>query len=136
MSLSIDWLVDQIVIQISGTGEVKSEDIHDLMEQAAILVNESDAILVHTILDLRHATPSQMSVKSRIDSVKPLLSHPRCGWIILVREANPITNFISSTAAQVFKARFRNFDTMQGALEFLANIAPNLPDDFVITNYI
>ena len=128
MSIGLSWYIEDHIILLAASGDVNTDEIHQTMEKVATLIEQSNADLVHLIIDLNEAAHSALSIKARVEAVRPALSHPRCGWVILVGQKNPVANFVSSTTAQIFKTRFRSFPTIEEGLEFLKDMVPNLPE--------
>lgn len=136
MATEVKWLIPDHVICLVGTGELSSGDLLESVSHVVDLIDNSDTVLTHILVNVRHVAPSTLSVSERVETIRPLLSHPKCGWIVLIRNVNPMNNLVALTAAQIFKARLRCFDTVPEALEFLKNMASDLPDDFKVADYV
>ena len=128
MPANCTWYVENHIIRVTVFGDVTLEDMNATMNNAAGLIDESSETLVHTLVDLSNLDHAPMRVQDRVDAVKPVLTHPRCGWVLIYGNDNPLANMISGTVAQIFRARFRTFKTQQQAITFLKDRVPNLPE--------
>ncbi|MCA9884328.1 MAG: hypothetical protein KC708_15205, partial [Anaerolineae bacterium] len=62
------------------------------------------------------------------NTAKLLLANPRLGWIIFYGRDDRIMQFLSSSVAAIFKARFRFFYSQEEAFAFLNSVDQELPD--------
>jgi hypothetical protein len=136
MATEVRWLIPDHMIYLVATGEISSDDIQESITHIVDLIDNSDTVLTHILVNVRHVATSTLSVSERVEAIRPLVSHPKCGWIVMIRNVNPMNNLVALTAAQIFKARLRCFDTVPEGLEFLKNMASDLPDDFKVADYV
>ena len=62
--------------------------------------------------------------------------HPRYGWTLVVGTSNPFQRFVVAIANNFFKGRQRNFDTFDGALDFLNEVDSTLPPLRALKNQV
>jgi hypothetical protein len=125
MKYHTHWYVENRVVITEHFHTVTIEEVAQMDKEYVTLLEQSDAALVHFLFDLRqHDSVPDLKTMSHMEFTK----HPRFGWSIVVGHINPITRFLVSTVAQINKARFRSFTTMEDALHFLQEIDSSLPD--------
>ena len=125
MKYRISWYVEGRVVITEHFQAVTTEEVAQMDKAYVTLLEQSDAVLVHFLFDLRqHDSVPDLKTMSHMEFTK----HPRFGWTIVVGHINPITRFLVSTVAQINKARFRSFTTMEDALRFLQEMDSSLPD--------
>ena len=125
MKYRISWYLEGRVVITEHFQAVTPEDVAQMDKEYVAHLEQSDAALVHFLFDLRqHDSVPDLKTMSHMEFTK----HPRFGWTIVVGNINPITRFLVSTVAQINKARFRSFTTMEDALLFLQEMDSSLPD--------
>ncbi len=125
MKYQISWYVEGRVVLSEHLQAATLEDVARMDAEYLVLLEQSDAPLVHFIFD--------MSQQDSVPDLKTMSSmqftkHPRFGWSLVVGHLNPITRFLVSTVAQINKARFRSFTHREDALRFLQEMDSSLPD--------
>lgn len=123
MPTELSWFVENRIMLLKVIGAIEADTMHTAMQEVSANLDASAEVLIHLIIDVRHGENNVMNLKARVEAVRPVLEHAQCGWVILVGQTNPVANFLSSTTAQVFKARFRSFKTAEEGIEFLRNVA-------------
>lgn len=125
MKYRISWFVEGRVVLTEHFQTITPEETAQMDAEYVALLEQSDAVLVHFLFDLRqHDGVPDLKTMSSMAFTK----HPRFGWSIVIGHLNPITRFLVSTVAQINKARFRSFTTMEEALRFLQDMDSGLPD--------
>lgn len=125
MNYQITWYVEGRVVLSQHLHTATPADVAQMDVEYLALLEQADVPLVHFIFD--------MSQQDSVPDLKTMANmqftkHPRMGWSIVVGTLNPITRFLVSTVAQINKARFRSFTTLEEALRFLQDIDASLPD--------
>ena len=126
MSIEISWHIQNKLTYLKIIGIIELDDMRSAMQQLPSYFDESDEQLVHNLLDVRFGENVVKSLKDRIEVIRPVLEHPKCGWVVLVGQTNPVANFLASTSAQIFKARFRSFKTAEEGVAFLEQVIPDI----------
>jgi hypothetical protein len=124
MPMQLSWYLENRVMLLVNHGDSSDQDVFDIDQPIIDYLNQSQAPLVHLIIDNIGA--------KYIPSVKAVTSvkwpkHPQYGWTILVGLTNPFQRFVNVVATNFFKARQRMFDTMDEALDFLNEVDSTLP---------
>jgi len=128
MYITVKWHIKGKLLLLSGEGIVNYETLSNAIQETRSYMNQTDEPLVHLLIDARNASSEIKSLKDRIEVLRPVFEHPKCGWSILVGQDNPFANFLISTAAQIMKARFRSFKSVQDGMDFLIQVAPSIDD--------
>jgi hypothetical protein len=130
MAFELSWYLENRVILLTGHGEGSDQNLLDIDQQVINYLNQSNATLVHLIMDQRNLPPpSSSKAASQIKLASQLKwpKHPKYGWAILVGPSNSLQRFVIAVATNFFKVRQRTFDTMDEALDFLNDIDSTLP---------
>jgi hypothetical protein len=114
----MQWYVDNKILFIQYWGEVTVDDLRRQIELNNRYIDESDAPLVHMIIDVSQIT-QPASMKDLTAALAGFKPHPRGGWTITVGEKDPLTKFVSYIGRQLFRLRQRSFETFQQAVDFL-----------------
>lgn len=127
MGMAIDWLVEGRVLQVHALGDVATEHIQTMAQQAATLIDDqTDAPLIHMLVDLSELSSYPNNMRQVAQAIEPLFRHKRLGWVIDYGGGQSEA-FVRSTTAQMYRVRFRMFDTAKAALEFLNSVDTTLP---------
>jgi len=122
---TIDWLIEKHVI-ISTATIWDAESLADHIIDVNEMVNQSDLPLVHTVWDFQNLEKYPTNLNDIRKAVKPLFTNDRLGWVITVMQ-NQMIAFLSQAATSMYSVRYRNFKTMEDALEFLQGQDQTLP---------
>jgi len=123
------YLENRVLI-LTSQGENTDQDLLDIDQQVIDHLNQSNAPLVHFIMDQRNSPPiSSAKVASQIKLASQLKwpKHPKYGWAIMIGPTNSLQRFVIAVASNFFKVRQRTFDTMEQGLAFLNDIDSTLP---------
>jgi hypothetical protein len=115
---------------LSSQGDSSDQDLLDIDQQVINYLNQSDAPLVHFIMDQRNAPPvpsSKVAAQIKVATQLKWPKHPKYGWAIMVGPTNSLQRFIIAVATNFFKVRQRTFITMDEGLDFLNDIDSSLP---------
>jgi hypothetical protein len=125
MAHEISWLLEGRVIFVRLTG-VQTAEAASLFDREILpYLDNVQAPLVHLVFDTvgLEQLPG-IGVLSRFQWLK----HPKTGWVVGYPKPNGAIAFITGFVSQLFKLRFRTFDTSQEALAFLQDVDATLPD--------
>lgn len=122
MPTNLSWFVENRMLRLNIIGSIEVDTMLTAMQEVSAKLDASNAVLLHLIIDVRHGENNVMNLKARVEAVRPVLEHPKCGWVVLVGQTNPVANFLSSTTAQVFKARFRSYKSAEDGIAFLRSV--------------
>lgn len=117
MPVTVSWLVPRRIVYEQFTGDVTVQDLRHNSELVAPMMAEGIP-LVHTIIDVSAITSHPGINEIRNSTSMDIYDNE--GWRILVG-ANAIAKFVGSIILQLMKRRFRAFDTLEEALQFLAD---------------
>src|ERR1051326_3493267 len=99
MPTQLSWFLENRVMLLTSHGAVSDQDLFDIDQPVIDYLNQSNAPLVHLIIDHRDATTTP-SVKASTQLKWP--KHPRNGWGIMVGLTNPIQRFMVAVATNFF----------------------------------
>lgn len=122
----IEWLIENKVIIGKPEGDPSPDDLTLASETYRVLIDQSDAPLVHVLVDESKLDTLPVSLKVLVDTLD-FLKHPRLGWFILYGNDDQMKKFVSSTLTGITKVRHRRFATLKESLEFLAMVDTTLP---------
>ena len=126
MIANIQWLIDHKVIIAMPEGKPPVEELQLASETLQVFMDESDAPLVHILIDESKLEAMTISLKILSD-VFSFLKHPRLGWVIMYGSDDRMKKFISSMLTGMTKVRHRRFDTFEDSLDFLMTMDSTLP---------
>lgn len=121
MPYEIGWLIENEVMYNRNWGVGTVEDIYGAMMASREMIDSSDRPVVHLLIDNRESTESPKLIESAkvVRSVPP---QERAGWVVTVHTSRAITRFLSDVAIQMTGARYRSFNSIQEALDFLRSV--------------
>lgn len=122
----IEWLVENKVIIGKPEGNPAPDELQQASDTYRILLDASDAPLVHVLVDEGKLDTLPVSLKVLVDNLD-FLKHPRLGWFILYDNDDQMKKFVSSTLTGITKVRHRRFKTLEDSLEFLVSVDTTLP---------
>ncbi|HEX2618694.1 MAG TPA: hypothetical protein VHL11_01070 [Phototrophicaceae bacterium] len=124
------WFVEGRVAYTRIEGALTVGDLPALDQAQQQFLDQSTGILTHTLWDFRGANevPSPLILKR--DLTFP--NHKKFGWAIIIGIDNPITRLTLTIAPQLFRVRFRHWETVAQALDFLQMVDSTLPDLYEI----
>lgn len=126
MPLKLQWLVEDQVFLRVAEGEVTVDEYY---EHDARLINNylepSPATRVHGIFDL---TGLDQMPELKVLRQAKAIKHSKTGWVVLVGVDNPVIKLVASVMGQMYQARFRFYNTIEEALDFLQSMDDTLPD--------
>ena len=130
MPLQLRWYLENRVILLTSQGDSSDQDLLDIDQKVINYLNQSDAPLVHFIMDQRNvppAPPSKAAAQIKVATQLKWPKHPKYGWAIMIGPTNSLQRFIIAVATNFFKIRQRGFNTMDEGLDFLNDIDGTLP---------
>lgn len=122
MPITISWYIPQRVYLNRFTGELTSEDLAAYCEKIAADMDASDKV-VHHVLDITalEKAPARLMDIKRI--VQQVFGHDRIGWVCYVGDLdNPMMMFFARTVSTMFRLRYKHFETLEAAMQYLAQI--------------
>ena len=118
MSFQVEWLVKQQIILARDSGEITVDLLAMQDVQIIELLAESrQNNLTHVIVDLRAVTKFPTNI-GEINQYANTRKQANLGWILVVND-NRLIRFVANVVTQLTKTRFRNFDSMEEAIDFL-----------------
>lgn len=126
MIADIHWLIENKVILANPQGSPQVDELSLASETLQAFIDESDAPLVHILIDESRLKSMPVSLKILTDAFG-FLKHPRLGWFIIYGNDDRMKKFISSMLTGMTKVRHRRFDTLEESLQFLVDVDTTLP---------
>lgn len=110
------WLVENRILFFRLNGEVK---VQDIPEADALVCDYLDkgTPLIHMIIDVDKLEKFPVSL-ALLKRKTHFVQHPALGWALLVGKLG-IMRFIAVPLASMFKLRYKHFDTLGMAVDFL-----------------
>ncbi len=127
MTVRVKWLIPGALIFEKVEGTVKLEEADEFATQETTLINQSDRPLVHSMVDLSNLTTLPTNIKQIAQRVTPAFKHPHMGWLIAYGHDNKLIKYVIAIVTGIFKVRYRLFDTVEEAIEFLMSQDQDLP---------
>lgn len=127
MPIDVRWLIEDAVILEYFSGEVDMDEVVPLIHQVGQMVEQSDRVLVHTLIDMTTMTKVPTDLQRLVKETNDVLKNPRSGWIVIYGQENKLLNFFTSVITGVFKTRYRMVPTLEDALELLQQQDSALP---------
>ena len=120
------WLIMNEVIHSKRRGDLTVEELVASTAEIVQKLDSSNRPLVHLLVDLHDVTSQPMKLQVINLALKPLLSHPRLGWILFYGSSNQVLQFLTGMIAQIMRTRCRFFDTYAEAVQFLQSVDQSL----------
>jgi hypothetical protein len=117
MPFSISWYVPDRVILVELSGVLTTTEIQTFTAQSYEMIAAGKP-LVHFITDSQQIRKIE-SIPEALKAVQASPNHENGGWYIMVGSINPFVNFASDFVSSIMRSRYRRFDTMQEALDFI-----------------
>lgn len=128
MTARIAWYTPDRVLLIRFQGDVTTDELMQINRQITGYLDSADAQLVHLIIDQRDIGSVPGNVMS-LTRTMTFIQHPRLGWVLRFGDIHPIIRFMAAVVMQAASVRFRNFHTLEEALNFLSYVDVTLSDD-------
>jgi len=127
MIAEIRWLIENKIVLANPEGSPLVDELMLASETLQTFIDESDAPLVHILIDESKLQSMPVSLKVLTDAFG-FLKHPRLGWFIIYGNDDRMKKFISSMLTGITKVRHRRFDTIEESLQFLVTVDSTLPN--------
>jgi hypothetical protein len=126
MPTDLLWFVENGIVYGHGQGINNVSDLQKLNNEALCYLEQSSSQRLHFLFDLRDICQQPpLMVQAKLYSY---VRHPRCGWQVFVGPNDRSQQVTVCVVAELTSMRFRCFDRMAEALEFLEIVEPTLPD--------
>ena len=128
MAIDVRWLLDHKIIQVHITGDISLEDITHLSTSILTHFDQSDASLIHIVVNKEDSGALPKSLKSVVEGTK-FLRHEQLGWFIIYGQLGHggLAVFFSTVVTGLAKVRHRRFETLENSLKFLTTVDSSLP---------
>jgi len=118
MPFQVSWLVEKQVILATASGECTMTEVAELDLQITEFLRLSrQNNLTHLILYLWDVTKFPTNI-GEINQHSDSRREPNFGWVIVVND-NRLIRFVANVITQLTRMRFRNFETLKEATDFL-----------------
>jgi hypothetical protein len=113
-------LIPNRVLMVKFSGDVTFEDMVEGNDAGVTMIKHCpEGILFHTIIDSSEVQRFPIDLRMvTSDAAGSFRKEPNLGWTLLVTK-NRIIIYLASFAASIVQNRFRTFNTLEEALEFL-----------------
>lgn len=129
MPVEINWYSPQRVIFVRYTGNISADEMQYLAQNALAMLESAppDIMLVHSLYDFSALEKMPLNLKLASDTAAPAYSNPRMGWVAAYGLGNVYVKYLAQMVGQMFKLRYRFFDTQEEAVQFLQSVDMTLP---------
>jgi len=130
MSISFKWYVPNQVAHAKLEGQITIEDLKTGNKTMSKWIEESPARMVHVIFNATDMNGVAFSLSQSLATLK-YLNHERMGGYLvygLPPSQVRIVKFLGTIITQLTRARFRTFDTLENAYEYLKQLDSTLPE--------
>jgi hypothetical protein len=120
MPYEVKWMYENHLVYDRLFGDVTIQDAAEtsqLLEQHLSEGHQAGAPLVHIIVDMSEATSTPFNLRE-IHQVMTHLKHPALGWTAVLGPSK-LVGMLASLITQLFKARYRTFQSIDEAVAFL-----------------
>jgi hypothetical protein len=125
MAFNISWYIDGRVVLVRLSGTQTPEDARHFDEAIRPYLDNAEVPLIHFVFDTTGLVGLPgLGTLARFQWTR----HPKTGWVVGFPKPNPVVAMVTTIAAQLFKARFRTFDSIDATLTFLQSVDSTLPN--------
>jgi hypothetical protein len=128
MPVKLSWYLEDRVVLVKFLGMVTVDELVDASYMGVSYIEQSIAPYVHFVHDASELIQLPRQIQPIIKAAQVSFSHPRVGWIVAYQVPDRLTSFTGNLVSQVFRVRYRIFDTKPQALAFLQTRDATLPD--------
>jgi hypothetical protein len=127
MAIDVRWLLDHKIIQVHITNDISLDDITHLSTSILTLFEQSDAALIHIIVNKDGSGKLPKSLNSVIEATK-FLRHAQLGWFIIYGQVGHgnLAVFFSTVVTGLAQVRHRRFETIEDCIAFLTSVDSSL----------
>lgn len=130
MQYEVRWYIENEVILLRYSGVMNLEGFKASMIELKELFRSAPGI-VHSITDFTRVD-KQLAYKDVIIGIRELGKTPINGWDLSVGDLDTIAKFSMSVARTILNVKSASFKTMDEALDYLQDKAPDLQWDHVM----
>lgn len=129
MSVDINWLLEGKIIHVIIEDDIDIKDVAQLSESILVYFEQSNAPLIHILVNKKETGIFPKSLSSISEGVK-FLRHEQLGWFIIYgnMKHEKIAVFFSTVVTGITKVRHRRFENITESLEFLIMVDSTLPN--------
>jgi hypothetical protein len=127
MPIHAGWFLEERITYYDYRGDVSIEELESAIEISIDLMEQCKAPLLHSIQTYDSMVTFPQNATKLVLATKTLMEMPGLGWIVFVGIKNPIIKSLAGFVSGVLRIRYRLYDTMEEALEFLNYVDSTLP---------
>ena len=124
MPFKLSWYQPNRIVLLEVEGVLTTAEITDLIAQAGVYVSTGTP-LVHFLVDTRSLQRIE-NVGASLKIVQGNPPHPSMGWMMVIGTMNPLVRFFLDFVGLITKSRYRRFDDLPLALDFLKDVDQSL----------
>lgn len=126
MTMHAGWLIEGRIVSIKATGALSLEVLQDTGKTLGQMITQQQHP-VHLLFDFTHSRGLPLNLKAVSNAVRPFMSHPNSGWVLVYGTDDLIMRTFSAIISQTFMTQFRMLRTREDALRFLQEHDKALP---------
>ncbi|MEM9953441.1 MAG: hypothetical protein AAF846_17670 [Chloroflexota bacterium] len=126
MPINMYWYIPDKIILIDMQGTVTENEFATMMTES--LANQDNSYPVHSIVNTSNLDKHPEAVPSMkfMSKYMPKTTQPQ--WVMFTSSADGrLGKFIATVTMQILRQRFRFVDSLEEAIETLAQLDPELP---------
>ncbi len=131
MPYNISWYIENEIVFLEYSGISTMDELRESMLKTKELIESSPRHFVHILTEVGKVT-EPLKPQEVMTVMREVVSHPRTGWSIVLREKSVLIRIGIAIGTSVFKTRNRAFHTLAEAETFLKEMDKNLSWDRVI----
>lgn len=118
MAYQVSWLVEKQVVLAKLYGEITIPSVVDMdVELLDHMRSGQEGRLIHLIFDVTGVDKFPVNI-AQLNQVANSRHEPNMGWLMVIND-NRMIKFIGNMITQLTQTRFRNFESVEMAIEFL-----------------
>ncbi|MCA0458081.1 MAG: hypothetical protein LCI00_29210 [Chloroflexi bacterium] len=134
MPYQLDWYIENEILYSRYFGTVTPDDMQACLQKAMEMIESSPREIVHSINDVGDVLEA-VSMKDSMTILRKVGTHPRAGWSFSIREKSRLIKMTGAMGSSLFKLRYRAFETLEEALEYLKGFDQNISWDRIEPQY-
>jgi len=120
----LNWLEEGHVLLAKMQTTIPESEFEAMDQDFLDHFAQSKSNFVHTIFDMTENV-DMPDLKRMVDF--EFVKSPKLGWTLVAGQLNPVTKFLIVMSAKINRTRFRAFETVEEAVDFIYTVDSSLP---------
>jgi len=122
MTNCIQWFIPHVALYEKYRCFETFESMYNNNTLMLDMLDSTSADIVHHVIDFSELIELPNNIHEIINASRPIMNHPKLGWILAFGSTNPLFRIVASVTASALGVNFRMFDNEQEVREFLQTI--------------